>query len=107
MLRITEGEVQTSLGARFPVSHAQLALAFVRQVRACGREYVRNGHSLHLGHYAVDRIEPDGTVHAGCHVVRWEEIEHIAPQLESWARSQTDAPNIAASRTPLNVVNLQ
>ena len=29
----------------------------------------------------VDRIEPDGTVHAGCHVVRWEEIERIAPQL--------------------------
>jgi hypothetical protein len=82
MLRITEGEVQTSLGARFPVSHALLALAFIRQVRASGREYVHNGHSVHLGHYAVDRIEPDGTVHAGCHVVKWEEIEHIAPQLE-------------------------
>jgi hypothetical protein len=31
----------------------------------------------------VDRIEPDGTVHAGCHVVRWEEIERIAPQLST------------------------
>jgi hypothetical protein len=82
MLRLIGNEVQTSLGARFPVSHALLALAFIRQIRASGREYVRNGHTVHLGHYAVDRIEPDGTVHAGCHVVKWEEIEHIAPQLE-------------------------
>jgi hypothetical protein len=103
MLRIIEGEVQTSLGARFPVSHAQLALAFVRQVRASGREYVRNGHSVHLGHYAVD---PDGTVHAGCHVVKWDEIEHIAPQLESWARSQTDAANIGTSAAKHPALNL-
>jgi hypothetical protein len=42
---------------------------------------VSNGHSIRLGNYAIDRIEPDGTVHAGCHVVRWEEIERIAPEL--------------------------
>jgi hypothetical protein len=107
MLRITESEVQTSLGARFPVSHALLALAFIRQVRASGREYVRNGHSIHLGHYVLDCVEPDGTVHAGCHVVSWEEIERIAPQLESWARSQTSAANIAALRTPLSIVHPQ
>jgi hypothetical protein len=107
MLRIIEGEVQTSLGARFPIPHALLALAFVRQVRASGREYVRNGRSVHLGHYAVDRVNPDGTVHAGCHVVKWKEIKHIAPQLESWAQSRTSAANIAASRIPLNIANPQ
>ena len=81
MLRVVGDEVETSLGARFPRAHAIRGLAFVREVRASGREYVANGHAIHLGNYAIDRIEPDGTVHAGCHVVRWEEIERIAPEL--------------------------
>ena len=83
MLRVVGDEVETSLGARFPVEHAIRGLALVRGVRASGREYVRNGHAIHLGNYVVDRIEPNGTVHAGCHVVRWEEIERIAPELSA------------------------
>jgi hypothetical protein len=83
MLRIVGDEVQTSRGARFPVSHAKRALAFVRKVRESGQAYVHNGHTIHLGPYPLDRIEPDGTVKAGCHVVFWEEIERIAPFLDS------------------------
>jgi hypothetical protein len=83
MLRIDGDEVLTSRGARFLVSHAKRALAFVRKVRESGQAYVRNGHTIHLGPYALDRIEPDGTVKAGCHVVCWEEIERIAPYLDS------------------------
>ena len=81
--------MQTSLGARFPVSHAMHALAFIRKVRESGQEYIRNGHTIHLGHYVIDRIEPDGTVHAGCHVVRWEDIERLAPELVCTTQSQT------------------
>jgi len=88
MLRVIGDEVQTSLGARFPVSHALRALTFVRRVRESGQEYIHNGHTVHLGHYVIDRIEPDGTVHAGCHVVKWEEIERIAPQLVCSTQSQ-------------------
>lgn len=83
MLRVVGDQVETSLGARFPREHAIRGLAFVREVRASGQEYVRNGHAIHLGNYVIDRIEPDGTVHAGCHVVRWEEIERIAPELSA------------------------
>src|ERR1039457_3060700 len=83
MLRIVGDEVVTSRGARFPISHAKRALAFIRRVRESGQAYVRNGHTIHLGPYALDRIEPDGTVKAGCHVVSWEEIERIAPSLDS------------------------
>jgi hypothetical protein len=83
MLRVDRDQVVTSRGARFPVSHAKRALAFVRKVRESGQAYVRNGHTIHLGPYAIDRIEPDGTVKAGCHVVSWEEIERIAPFLDS------------------------
>jgi hypothetical protein len=88
MLRIVGDEVQTSLGASFPVEHARLGLRVVREVRATGEEYRRNGHTIHLGHYVIDRIEPNGTVHAGCHVVTWDEIERIASQLDCLVESQ-------------------
>ena len=88
MLRVVGEEVQTSLGARFPIAHARRGLAFIQNVRQSGQEYVRNGHAIHLGHYVIDRIEPDGTVHAGCHVVKWEEIERIVPQLVCSVQSQ-------------------
>lgn len=83
MLRIDGNEVVTSRGARFPVSHARRALAFVREVHESGQAYARNGRTIHLGPYALDRIEANGTVKAGCHVVSWEEIERIAPFLDS------------------------
>src|ERR1039458_8978851 len=83
MLRVVGDEVETSLGARFPRAHAIRGLAFVRKVRASGQEYVRNGHTIHLGNYVIDRIDSDGSVHAGGHVVRGEAIERIAPQLNA------------------------
>ncbi len=84
MLRIEGNEVATSRGARFPISHAKRGLALVRAVMARAEEWVRNGHSCHLGHYVIDRIEANGTVHAGCHVVSWEEIERVAPAIEAF-----------------------
>ena len=89
MLRIDGDEVVTSRGARFPVFHAKRALVLVRKVRESGRAYVRNGHTIHLGAYAIDRIEADGTVKAGCHVVSWEEIERISSALDSVPTSTT------------------
>jgi hypothetical protein len=94
MLRIDGNEVLTSRGVRFPVSHAKRALAFVRKVRQSGQPYVQNGHTIHLGLYATDRIEPDGTVKAGCHVVSWQEIERIAPVLDS----TTSAPAVNSTQ---------
>ena len=84
MLRIEGDEVVTSRGARFPISHAKRGLALVRAVMARAEEWVRNGHSCHLGHCVIDRIEANGTVHAGCHVVSWEEIERVAPAIEAF-----------------------
>ncbi len=91
MLRVMGEEVQTSLGARFPLSHARRALTFIRKLRESGQEYVRNGHTIHLGPYVIDRIDADGTVHAGCHVVKWEEIERIIPQLNCSAITEQPA----------------
>ncbi len=91
LLRIKGDEVETSRGARVPVSHAKRGLAFVRRVVASGQEYVRNGHTLNLGHYAIDRIETDGTLHAGCHVIKFAEIENLAPALDAVTASESEA----------------
>jgi hypothetical protein len=82
LLRVNGSEIETSKGARVPVSHAVRGLKFVRSVVASGQEYVRDGHSVHLGHYVIDRIEANGTLHDGCHVIELAEIERIAPSLE-------------------------
>ena len=103
MLRLSANgaEVETSKGARFPVEHARRGLAFVRAIVANGAEWVRNGHTFHLGHYAIDRIETDGTVRAGCHVVTRTEIERIAPELERNApKLETDGPNAFEPSAP-------
>lgn len=95
LLRVKGGEVQTSRGATFPIKHARLGLAAVRRIMASGVEYVRNGHTIHLGNYAIDKITVDGTVYAGCHVVPWSSIERILPQLEA-ANIETPAEVTAA-----------
>jgi hypothetical protein len=71
-------EVETSRGVVFPVSHARLGLALVKRVMASGKAWHQNGEQCRLGHYRIDSIETNGTVHAGCHVVPFESIERIA-----------------------------
>jgi hypothetical protein len=83
MLRVIGDQVETSRGAWFPVSHAVKGLRLVRAVVASGQELKTNGHKLPLGHYQIDRITVDGTVFAGCHVVKLAEIERIAAELEA------------------------
>lgn len=86
-LRIMDGELETSRGARIPMAHAVRGLKFVRMVVSRGEDWQRNGHTFHLGHYSLDRVEACGTVHAGCHVIEYREIQRIAPQVEYWERT--------------------
>ena len=83
LLRISGNEVETSRGARVPASHAIALLATIRKVVARGEEFTPNGHTIHIGHYSVDKIATDGTLTAGCHVIKYGEIELLAPVLES------------------------
>jgi hypothetical protein len=85
MLRVSSNgqSIETSRGADFPISHAKRGLALVRAVRTSGETWYTNGHTCQLGHYRIDSIQPDGTVKAGCHTVRWSEIERIAPAIDA------------------------
>lgn len=72
-----ENEIQTSAGATFPLKHAKRALKTIR----AGKVYERNGHTIHVGSFAIDRIDEAGNVVAGCHTIKREEIERLAAQL--------------------------
>jgi hypothetical protein len=92
LLRIKGDEVETSRGARVPVSHAIALLLTIRKVVARGVEFTPNGHTIHIGHYSVDKIETDGTLHAGCHVIKYAEIEGLAPELLAKAANTCSSP---------------
>jgi hypothetical protein len=82
LLRIKGDVVETSRGAEFPVEQARRALPIVRSLLKHGRPYERNGHAIHLGHYVIDSIDEEGTIHAGCHTVRRDETERLISNLE-------------------------
>lgn len=83
-LRIVDNEVETTLGASVPIDHAVRVLKAIRKVVASGQEFVTNGHTIPVGHHKVDRIEANGTLHAGCHHISLQAIERIAPELEAY-----------------------
>jgi hypothetical protein len=77
-LRVKGDELQTTRGARVPFAHAVKAFRVIKRLHDKGQAYQRNGHTIHLGHFALDSIDSAGNVRAGCHEVAWEEIARVA-----------------------------
>ena len=77
-LRVKGDELQTTRGARVPLAHAVKAFRVIKRLHDKGQAYQRNGHTIHLGHFALDSIDTAGNVTAGCHTVAWEEIARVA-----------------------------
>lgn len=77
-LRIKGDTLETSLGATVPLAHAIKVFHAVAQCRATGTTWQRNGHTLHVGQFQVDRIEASGDFDAGCHHITWAECERVA-----------------------------
>lgn len=80
-LRITGEELETSLGASVPLSHAIRVFRFVADCRAKGADWKPNGKTVRVGHFTVDRVYPNGDFKAGCHLIEWSETERLARQL--------------------------
>lgn len=75
MLRIVGGEVETSKHAVFPLKDAIKALNLLKTLER-GRDYIFNGvDKAKLGMYHIDSVDSEGTVRAGCHIVKAVEIE--------------------------------
>jgi hypothetical protein len=81
LLRVLGDNIQTSRGATVPVSHAKRAWPLIKACKESATAWRSNGHSLPIGHFNVDRIEADGTLKIGCHVIEYGELERIARTL--------------------------
>jgi hypothetical protein len=75
-------KVVTSGGAECPTEHARRAVEFwaSREIDSTNtfEPWARNGHTIKLGVFQLDRIEADGSARAGCHLFICEELERLA-----------------------------
>lgn len=78
LLRIKGTNLETSQGATVPMSHAIRVFQFAKLCRDSGQSWERNGRTLRVGHFQVDRVGADGSFAAGCHQIYWPEIEQAA-----------------------------
>lgn len=97
MLRVNGEEIETSMGARVPLAAAPMVWSLVERARKQGgfeRENWRAGFTdstgsvrnyvrpvIRIGDYPLDRIDADGTLHAGCHTIPYSELAAMARQL--------------------------
>lgn len=77
-IRIVGDNLETSHGASVPLAHAIKAFRFVKLVRQRGVDWQRNGKTIRVGHFQIDRIAANGDFVAGCHKFTWPEIERAA-----------------------------
>ena len=74
--------VQTSRGASVPATEAIRAISFIRAVKYLRMsDWARNGEQCPVGQFQIDRIAANGDIHAGCHFIKWDEVEATAKAL--------------------------
>lgn len=99
LLRVYGDQVQTSRGASIPVEHAKRVWPLILRCKQNGTTYERGDSdtvarligwgggepldevSLRVGHFTIDSIDADGTLGAGCHTIKFDQIEKIAREL--------------------------
>jgi hypothetical protein len=90
LLRVKGDNLETSMRATVPLEHAIKAFRFQKLVRETGQAWARNGRTIRVGHFQVDRIEANGDMRAGCHFITWEESERIARELGVFDQAASD-----------------
>lgn len=92
---VINGTLETSQGATVPLVAAIRAFRFVKLVKERGEPWHRNGQTLPVGHFQIDRIETTGNFRAGCHAIDWQEIEALATELGVFALPADSAAIVA------------
>jgi len=73
--------VETSKRAYFPLEDAKRAIRFVNAVVKKGEPWKRNGERFKIGIYHLDTVSACGDVKAGCHNVKFQEIERLSNEI--------------------------
>jgi len=88
-LRVKDNMLETSHGADVPLEHAVKVFRFVKLIReqhhdddssAISTAWRKNGKTIRVGHFQVDRIMSNGDFEAGCHSIKWAEVERVAKE---------------------------
>lgn len=80
-LRVVGDEIQTSRGARVPVSVARGLWDLVNLARDSNRAHTLAGHPIMVGPYALTSISANGDLKIGCHDIAYAELERMARTL--------------------------
>lgn len=77
--------VETSKGAIVPLSGVKILWGMIQTARTNQSKIndilIDTGNANEKFHYPVNQIDEDGSVHAGCHHIKWPQIEEFAKQL--------------------------
>ena len=79
--RVIGETVETSHGARVPLTGALMLVALASQCRANGLPMDLKGRAI--GPYRGNKIEADGTLIIGCHRITWEAIADCVARYEA------------------------
>jgi len=80
MMRLSDDKetLQTSQGADVP---SKFLKPIWRQVKNCIKtktNWKPNGHALNVGHFSIDSINKNGDLKAGCHNIKFAEVERMS-----------------------------
>lgn len=79
-----EDFVQTSQGITVPIDEAKRVFIFIAKLKNNGEFWKRNGKTFEINKsYQMDYVCENGDIQAGCHKIRWEQIEKIAKS-QNW-----------------------
>ena len=80
VLRLKNDEIQTSRGARIPVTDALKIYPLLDRAKRTGNKLEAGLHNINLGAYRFNSFDGN-TLVVGCHSIAWGEIEKMAIQL--------------------------
>jgi hypothetical protein len=81
LMRKKDGRLETTQGVEVPWQHAVRCFMLAVCCYMDKTEYVPT-QSISIGHFHLDRINADGTLHAGCHHLQFKDMLALACQEE-------------------------
>jgi hypothetical protein len=80
LLRIKGEQIETTRGAKIPVSDALKIYPLLARTKRNGGKIEAGLHSINLGAYRFNSFDGENLI-VGCHVIAWDQIEKMAIQL--------------------------
>jgi len=96
LLRVKDGNVETSQGVDVPISGrlgAARLFRFLLNLKQTGKTFQTNGHKEHIGNFSVTSFDGSLLI-AGCHKITWEEIMSISDRVLAVEQAETVKANL-------------